>query len=336
MRASRAAIILLLILAAVIPVTLGGCGAKKQTDSFFAMGSYITQTVYNAENTLLESVKSDITQADANISIRIDNSYISLLNKEKTAVFDTQTYNILYSVVEFCGVTNGIFDISLLSLTDLWDIEGESPSVPNQDYIITALQSTGYENIIFGDNNTVTLNGGVWLDLGSVGKGYACDLAVEAYKEVGVSGIIAVGGSIGVNGKKPDGDNFLVGIRDPFSAAVSDIFAGIKLASGFVSTSGSYEKYFVEENKVYHHIFNSKTGYPVENELVSVSVVCDNGMLSDMLSTACFALGIDDSLSLLKQYGAEAVFVTNDKKVVITQGLRFITTVYADFEVIYI
>ena len=333
MRVIKAAITVVLL--TLLASALAGCGSKKQTEGFFAMGTYITQTVYGADTKLLESVKTDIIAAEANISRNIDNSYISLLNKENTAVFDAQTYNILYTIVEFCGETNGVFDISLLSLTDLWDIEGENPFVPNENAIAAALQTTGYRNIIFGERNTVSLSGGVGLDLGAAGKGYACDIAIEAYKSAGVSGIVAVGGSVGVNGMKPDGDNFLVGIRNPFSASVTDIFAGLILKSGFVSTSGSYEKFFIEDNNVYHHILDTRTGYPVDNGLVSVSVVCGNGMVSDMLSTACFALGIEDSLPLLEKYSAEAVFVTSNQRVFVTSGLRNLLTVYTDFEVIY-
>ena len=325
-----------LIIFFAFAVVITGCSDAKQTDGFFAMGSYIEQTVYNADKALLESVKSDIIKADLNISAKIGNSYISLLNKEKTAVFDTQTYNILYRIVEFCGETDGFFDISLLLLTDLWDFENQNPSVPERQAINAVLEKTGYENILLGEDNTVKLLEEISVDLGAVGKGYACDLAVEAYKKAGASGIIAVGGSIGIHGVKPDGEFFRVGIRNPFSSNTNDIFAGIEAEGGFVSTSGSYEKYFIENSVRYHHILNPKTGYPVENELISVSVFCDNGMLSDMLSTACFVLGIEDSLPLLDKYGAEAIFVKNNKKVAITEGLKEKATVYSDFEVDYI
>lgn len=316
--------------------SLSSCGSEKQTETFYAMGSYITQTTYGAEKMLLKSIKSDIEQADANISHRNENSYISLLNKGKKAVFDKQTYNILFEAVEFCADTNGVFDVSLLSLTCLWDFDGESSHVPTPEEINTALQNIGYKNIVFGDNNTVSLKNDAKLDLGSLGKGYACDIAVQAYKEAGISGIISVGGSIGVNGMKPEGEYFNVGIRNPFSKDTNDVFAAITLKKGFVSTSGSYEKYFVEENVYYHHILDTSTGYPIENNLVSVSVVCENGMQSDILSTACYAMGVEDSLPLLKKYGAEAVFVTKDKKVLITEGLQYLVNMHSDMEVSYI
>lgn len=323
-------VIIVLILLAVF---FGGCSENKKTDGFYAMGSYIQVTAYGAETTLLESIKADIIKADESISHRIENSYISLLNKEKTAAFDTETYNMLYKAVEFCGNSSGVFDISILSLTALWDFDSETHVVPTVASIETALEKVGYENIQFGENNTVTIHGDMMLDLGALGKGYACDLAIQQLKEAGINGIVVVGGSVGVNGMKPGNEYFLVGIRNPFSEVTTDTFAGITLQSGFVSTSGSYEKCFTVENVFYHHILDIQTGYPVENELISVSVVCDNGMYSDMLSTACFALGIDKSLPLLEKYNAEAIFVTKEQKVVITEGLKNLVSIYADFEV---
>lgn len=324
----------ILLLMLVFP--LSGCREQKQTDSFYAMGSFVSQTVYGADKALLESVKEDILTADEVISHKNENSKISRLNREKIAVFDTNTYDMLYKSVDFCAKSGGVFDISLLSVTDLWDFESENPSVPKEEEVKAALQKTGYENIVFGENNTVTLKNDVSLDLGALGKGYACDIAVRHYKEAEVSGIIAVGGSIGVNGTKPDGEPFNIGIRNPFSENVTDVFAAIQLKSGFISTSGSYEKSFTKDGILYHHILDAKTGYPVNTDLVSVSVVCDNGMNSDMLSTACFILGIEDSKPLLEKYGAQAIFVKKDKSVFISEGLGGLVTVYENYEVSYI
>ncbi|MDD4164517.1 MAG: FAD:protein FMN transferase [Eubacteriales bacterium] len=319
----------------LLTVFFCGCEQEKETDTFYAMGSYIQVTIYDVDSTLLETIKTDIKNVEEKISHRVENSYIYSLNKEKTATFDTETYNMLYEAVEFCGASEGFFDISLLSLTALWDFDSQKSFVPSSEQITEALEKTGYENIYFGENNKITLGGGVSIDLGALGKGYACDKAVQSLRDADVNGIVAVGGSIGVNGTKPGGEYFFVGIRDPFSDNAAETFAGIKLKSGFVSTSGSYEKQFESDGVRYHHIFNTSTGYPVDNELISVSIVCNNGMLSDMLSTACFALGTEKSIPLLEKNDADAVFVTKNKKIIITSGLKNFISVKEDFEVEY-
>ena len=130
------------------------------------------------------------------------------------------------------------------------------------------------------------------------------------------SGVVSVGGSLLLLGSRER----TIAIRDPFGE-VNDSFATLRLRDCFVSTSGSYEKYFDRDGVRYHHILDPTTGYPADAGLCSVTVVCGEGLLSDALSTACFVLGIDASLPVLERYGAEAVFVGQDGQVTVTDGL---------------
>ena len=134
--------------------------------------------------------------------------------------------------------------------------------------------------------------------------------------------VLSVGGSIGVFGARgKDGDPWRIGVRDPFSD--SGQLGVITLQEGFVSTSGDYEKYFEQDGRRYFHILDATTGYPAKSGLKSVSVVCDNGLLSDALSTACFLLGEEASHALLEQYGASAVFVDAEGNISIFGDIDF-------------
>ena len=162
------------------------------------------------------------------------------------------------------------------------------------------------------------------LDLGAVGKGIACDVAQNYLKQQKeVSGaVIAVGGSILLYGSKADGTNWNVAVQNPRGKDGEAM--GVLSLSGTtnVSTSGDYEKYFVQNGKRYHHILDPSTGYPAESSLISVTVVSDNGLLSDGLSTACFVLGKEKGQKLLETYGAEGIFIDQNKKVTVTKGLK--------------
>ena len=130
-----------------------------------------------------------------------------------------------------------------------------------------------------------------------------------------VSGMILnLGGSSVMSyGSKPDGSAWQVAVTDPRDTE-GEYLGAITIEGGeFLSTSGDYEKYFMEDGKRYHHILDPKTGYPVWNGLDSVTIVCDNGLLADGLSTACFVLGMDDAMELLEKYDADAMFVDEDK-----------------------
>ncbi|MCL2487202.1 MAG: FAD:protein FMN transferase, partial [Oscillospiraceae bacterium] len=146
--------------------------------------------------------------------------------------------------------------------------------------------------------------------------------AREQLRGSGVSGgVVSTGSSVLVYGAKPGGAAFDIGIRDPLGGP-NDLLGVLRIENGVISTSGGYEKYFEADGTRYHHIFDGKTGYPSDSGLLSVSVFCESGLLSDGLSTACYVLGYERSLELLKQYNAEAVFVLEDKTVRITVGLR--------------
>ena len=162
------------------------------------------------------------------------------------------------------------------------------------------------------------------LDLGAVGKGIACDVVQDYLKQQKeVSGaVIAVGGSILLYGSKVDGTNWNVAVQNPRGKDGEAM--GVLSLSGTtnVSTSGDYEKYFMQNGKRYHHILDPSTGYPAESSLISVTVVSDNGLLSDGLSTACFVLGKEKGQKLLETYGAEGIFIDQNKKVTVTKGLK--------------
>ena len=159
------------------------------------------------------------------------------------------------------------------------------------------------------------------LDLGAVGKGIACDV-VQDYlkKQKEVSGaVIAVGGSILLYGSKADGSDWNVAVQNPRGQDGEAM--GVLSLSGTtnVSTSGDYEKYFMQDGKRYHHILDPSTGYPADSGLISVTIVSDSGLLSDGLSTACFVLGKEKGEKLLETYGAEGVFIDQNKKVTVTK-----------------
>lgn len=170
------------------------------------------------------------------------------------------------------------------------------------------------------------------LDLGAVGKGIACD-AVQDYlkKQKEVSGaVIAVGGSILLYGSKADGSDWNVAVQNPRGQDGEAM--GVLSLSGTtnVSTSGDYEKYFMQDGKRYHHILDPSTGYPADSGLISVTIVSDSGLLSDGLSTACFVLGKEKGEKLLETYGAEGIFIDQNKKVTVTKGLQGKFTILND------
>ncbi len=239
------------------------------------------------------------------------------------------TMDILKSAKELSQLTNGMYDVTLRPIEDMWDFEQSAsyPYIPDDGQLKLMLDYTGYEKLILDEANmTAYLPEQVCgIELNSANKGAACDSAISLYKNSGISSaMVRAGTSIGVLGSKPGGAVWNIELSDPAKQALTEDskLGTLKLKDSFVSTVGMYEKYFEKDGKVYHHILNPKTAYPVENDLVSVSIVCDNGTISDMLSTACFIVGMQESKVLLDKYNAQAIFVDKNNNVYVTSGLK--------------
>ena len=161
------------------------------------------------------------------------------------------------------------------------------------------------------------------MDLGGIAKGYAGDEAIKIYKKYGIkSAYINLGGNVVVLGTKPDGKPWRIGVQNP--RAENGFYIGIvEVADKAVVTSGDYERFFEENGKRYHHILDPKTGRPADSGLISSTIVTDVSMDADALSTAAFVLGLEKGRALVESLeGVEAIFVTKDKEVYVTDGLR--------------
>jgi len=172
-------------------------------------------------------------------------------------------------------------------------------------------------------NNTIQIsNENTMLDVGGIAKGYVADKLKEYLVEHGVkNAIIDLGGNVLLIGSKPDNSYFNIGIAKPF-AENSDTIAIVRTNDKSIVTSGNYQRYFYKEDKLYHHILNPQTGYPVDNELTSVTIISDKSIDGDALSTSCFVLGIEESLRLIESIdGIEVIFIDKNNTITLSSGL---------------
>ena len=299
---------------------------EKYTNADFAMDTVVSETLYTSGKDINTQIGEKLREMETTLlSWTEENSQISQLNNAegKTMEVSDDLVADLEKIRQLSQDSDGVFDPTLGKIIRLWDIAGENPHVPDQSEIDTLLPEVGYEKIQV-DGNNVTLLDGCTLDLGAVGKGMGCDQIMDYLQtQPDVVGMILNlgGSSVMTYGEKPDGSSWKVALTDPRDTE-GDYLGAITLdANQFLSTSGDYEKYFIEDGIRYHHILDPKTGYPVQNGLTSVTIVCDQGYLADGLSTACFVLGLDAAKPLLEKYDAEAVFVDEDKNVYVTSGL---------------
>jgi len=276
--------------------------------SFFSMNTYCSAEVEskNPEKNLAE-IQDIVEKLDLNILSRTaENSVVYNLNKNGESVLDAETSEYFSLLADISKQSSGAFDFTLGAVSDLWGFSTE-PSVPDKTVLDDVLSHSGYEKVALSGNKITLGDKNAVVDFGASGKGIALD-SIRSYLDTQKikRSVISIGGSVLLYGK---GD-FTVGIRDPKGSPSSIV--SIKTESTCVSTSGNYERYFEADGKRYHHILNPKTGYPVENGLVSVTVISESGLLSDALSTACFVLGIEEGTALAEHYGAKVIFITDE------------------------
>lgn len=310
-----------LLLAAVVLWDLLPQQAARYTTTSFAMGSALNLTLYGGGEEEANVIIADVQALEEAISPNIATSYTAQINQNGAAETSEDYRKWVENAVDISRRTGGTFDITLGALSALWDIGGENQRVPAQKEIEAALSDTGSEYIEIQENQ-IAIPAGMRLDFGAIGKGMACDAAYAALTGTDVRGaVIASGGSVLLYGENPDGEGWTVGIQHP-ERENGELIATLSLDAGFVSTSGNYQKYFIQDGRRYCHILDPETGYPAENGLTSVTVVAGTGAESDALATACFVLGYEKSLSVLADFHAEAVFITEDGEIIPTEGLR--------------
>ncbi len=332
--------ILLFSAAAAFILISAGCGAVSTAEkTTFQMDTVVTQKWHgkNAEKTCKE-IEEAIADLEAQVSLYKEDSEISMINagagKEYVQVSDN-IYDMLSSAWTLCEESGGIFDITIAPLSLLWNITGEDPHVPSREEIDAALQKVDYKKLLFDDKNSSVMlaDEGMKLDLGGTAKGMAVEQMMEIARENEVQGFLSIGGNVGVVGKNPDGSEIIVGLRDPLGDA-NDYFATLEMDGYTMATSNATERYFEQDGIVYHHIIDPFTGYPGDSDLLSVTVISEDGLLADTLSTTIF---LEGSTCLEEYFAREdcmVIAVTKDCKVYASDKVWQILTPYntTDYE----
>ena len=315
-------------------------------DQTFAMGTIITQQIYgNDSKKVSEEVNTRIHEIESAMTINAPGGEIDKLNSSagdgSWNLLDKETIYVLNKAIKFSGLSEGAFDITVGPLVKKWNIlaadlqvpnDSEVPSdpqIPNDSDIKSLLDLVNYKDILIDEQNSRArlARKGQIVDLGGIAKGYSADQAISIYKKYGItSAYVNLGGNVSVLGSKPDGSHWTVGIQNPRQPNGRYI-GTIKTRDKTIVTSGDYERYFIKDNIRYHHILNPKTGYPSDSGLISTTIIADLSVDADVLSTSTFVLGLDKGRSLVESLeGVEAIFITNNKEIFITSGLKDIFT----------
>ncbi|MEF2597423.1 MAG: FAD:protein FMN transferase [Lachnospiraceae bacterium] len=314
--------------------TLSGC--EKETASVsktgFFLDTVVSITLYDTENTSpLEECFSRLASYEKLFSRTQEGSDVWRINHSdgNPVEVSAETADLLEKALSYCRLSDGAFDITIAPVLTLWnfDADQKTGTVPDESDLIDALSHVGYKNIQLDGTTVTLLDPDTSIDLGGIAKGYIAALLKEDLVSAGyTSGIIDLGGNILTIGSKPHGQDFRIGVRTPKPDATQPLTT-ISCRNASVVTSGTYERYFIENGKRYHHILSPFDGHPVENGLASVTIFSEHSVDGDALSTACFVLGPEKGMALIESLdGIEALFVTDDLEMKPSSGWPDATT----------
>ena len=296
----------------------------------FKLNTVVTVTVYDSQDQeILDGALALCDEYERIFSRTLPESELYRLNEGQLQE-DGGNYSLSDPLAELTAaglyygeLSDGAFDISIAPVSSLWDFTSGEGSVPDSGAIAAALELVNYRDVTLEGNALHFAKEGMQLDLGAVAKGYIADRIKDYLLEQGVeSAIIDLGGNILCVGSRPGGDPFRIGLQRPF-ASHSETVATVEITDKSVVSSGIYERYFEEDGVLYHHILNPETGYPYDNGLVSVTIISDESVDGDGLSTSCFALGLEKGMELINSLpDVQAVFITEDGELHFSEGFE--------------
>ena len=346
-------------------LALPGCGKQTVQESaqLLTMDTVMTLTVYGTDKSACQAVLQQSQDRLYDLDRRLsatgsDGSDIYALNHAggRPVALTGDTAQLLGKALDLCAMTDGALDLTAYSAVEAWGFTGGDYRVPAQSELDALAAKIDYTQVkLDRDSSQASLPDGMALDLGAVAKGWAGDILSQLVRDAdGVDGaLLNLGQStIQTVGAKPDGSAWRIGIQDPLgegtalaqltqqAAQTGDAsqapaiqteqgsYLGVlELTDRAMSTSGGYQRCFVQDDEIYWHILDPGTAAPARTGLASVTVVADSGLLCDGLSTALFVMGLDRGVQFWqtwrdhKDVSFDCIFITDDGSVYLTPGL---------------
>lgn len=313
----------------ILICSLNGCSrnASPLTKTGFFFDTVISITIYDSSKKYTLDHCMELAAHYENLfSPTLKSSDIWKINhSDGTPVtIDKETAYLIEKATSYAALTDGLLNPAIAPLSSLWNFSSATENthtVPSKEEIRTRLAHTDYTKILVNDQTIRLLDSQMSIDLGCIAKGYIADKLKEYLLEEQVeSALINLGGNVLAVGNKPDNSSFTIGIQKPFAES-GTAATTVSINDTSAVTSGIYERYFEQDGILYHHILDPKTGYPIENNLASVTILSQASVAGDALSTSCLLLGLDDGMALIESLpDTEALFITKDGELHYTSG----------------
>lgn len=300
--------------------------AKWHEKTFHVMGTEARVQLWQQDKLdaelLIQAVIDEMNRIDQSMSPYIATSELSKVNQQgyiNPVMISDELFTLISQAQSIAELSQGAFDITYASIGYQYDYRNKHK--PEQLEIDKALPAINYQSIVLNPKNkTISFQQpGTRIDLGGIAKGHAVKRCLAILQQAGVQhALVSAGGDTGLLGDRK-GRPWMVGVKHPRAEHKSAVH--LPLSNEAISTSGDYERYFIEDGIRYHHILNPKTGKSA-NQVVSVSVIGDDPTMVDALSTTLFVLGLQPAMALIDNLlGYEAIIIDNQQTLHFSKGL---------------
>ena len=320
-----------LALSLLLLVSLTACRkpAELMTHQLFAMDTVMDFAVYGGDpEGFFAAATEEIHRLEDLLSRTRDSGDIGRINAGQTVTVQPETAELLRAALHYEELTGGAFDMTIAPLVSAWGIHTEDPHVLTDAEIQELLPLVGREHVHM-DGDTVSLDEGCAIDLGGIAKGYASAQLAGLFADFAIEGgWVSLGGNVFTYGTRSDGSPWAVGISDPHDPAATA--AALQLSDRFAVTSGGYQRYYTApDGTVYQHILDPQTGAPARSDLLSVTILSEDGTMADALSTALYVMGEDGAVRFWQAHSEdfELLLITEDDRILYTPGLAGCLTV---------
>lgn len=301
--------------------TTGCSGLARKPLSYtgVALDTVISIQIYDShDEALIKKCQSMCEEYEAKFSRTIETSEVAQINAAAGAPVEVSddTVKLIKKGIYYGNMSDGAFDITIGSVSSLWDFKAEDPAPPAAEAIAEAVKHVNFRKIMIDGNTVKLLDPSAKLDLGAIAKGYIADRIKEYLREEGVRhALINLGGNVLAIGGRQDGSPFQIGVQKPFDES-GEYITAVSLNNKSVVTSGTYQRCFEKDDILYHHILYPTSGNPCNNGLNSVTIITDSSLTADALSTTCFLLGPDEGMRLVNQLdNVDAIFINTDNEI---------------------
>ena len=279
-----------------------------------AQGSYYAVTYYDEQNrNFQQEIDSIFRAVDMSVNLWVDSSIISKVNRNETVTLDSIFIDNFHIAQQAARISNGYFDPTVSPIVAAWGFSYKNGDSITPQLIDSLRELVDYRKICIENGKVVKKNPNMQLDFNAIAQGYTSDLIAAFLESKGITNyLVDTGGEIMARGGKPNGDPWIVGIEKPADNWDSEqqIQIRINLHNKGLVTSGSTRKYVERNGRRYSHCIDPTTGYPVEHQVLSVTVLAESSVWADALASICMVMGMKASLPLIESMdGVEAYYI---------------------------